>query len=101
MLGTLDMGVYGEAVATEFARKHAASRRPLQRFLDVARDAEWPHFPPVKKTFPATDYARSTGTLIFDIAGNKYRLMARVDFEERILFIQSVMTHDEYSREDL
>jgi len=34
------------------------------------------YFPAVKETFPATDYAPSTGTLIFDIGGNKYRLIA-------------------------
>lgn len=94
------MTVYGEAAIAEFARKHAASRKPLQRFLEVARVAEWPYFPAVKHTFPATDYAPSTGTLIFDISGNKYRLIARVDFEEQVLYIQRVMTHEEYDRED-
>lgn len=38
----------------------------------------------------AVDYAPRSGTLIFDIGGNKYRLMARVDFEEKMLFIQDV-----------
>jgi mRNA interferase HigB len=95
------MKVYGEAAITKFARKHAASRKPLQRFLEVARAAEWPHFPAVKRTFQATDYAPSTGTLVFNIGGNKYRLVARVDFEEQVLFIDSVMTHEEYNREEL
>jgi mRNA-degrading endonuclease HigB of HigAB toxin-antitoxin module len=36
----------------------------------------------VKRTFPATDYASETQTLIFDIGGNKYRLIAHVDFAE-------------------
>lgn len=94
------MTVYGEAALAKFARKYAASRKPLQRFLEVARAAEWPYFPAVKQTFPATDYAPSTGTLIFDISGNKYRLIARVDFEEQVLYIQRVMTHEEYDRED-
>jgi len=93
--------VYGDAAIANFAKKHAASRKPLQRFLEVARAAEWPHFPAVKQTFPATDYAPSTGTLIFEIGGNKYRLVARVDFGERVLFIQIVMTHEEYDREEL
>ena len=49
--------VYGEAAIAKFARKHASSRRPLQRFLEIARAAEWPHFPAVKRTFAVTDYA--------------------------------------------
>jgi mRNA interferase HigB len=93
--------VYGEAAITKFAVKHSASRRPLQRFLEMARSAEWPHFPAVKRTFGATDYAPSTGTLIFDVGGNKYSIIARVDFRAQMLFIESVMTHEEYNREDL
>lgn len=93
--------VFDEAVIASFAKKHPASRKPLQRFLSVVRDAEWPHFPAVKETFSATDYAPATGTLIFDIGGNKFRLIARVDFEEQLLAIQTVLTPREYDREDL
>ena len=48
--------VYGEATVAKFAKKHAASRKPLQRFLAIASAAEWPHFPAVKGSFPGTDY---------------------------------------------
>jgi len=93
--------VFGEAVLAGFAKTHSASRKPLQRFVTIARAAVWPHFPAVKETFPATDYAPATGTLIFNIDGNKYRLVARVDFEEQLLAIKTVLTHREYDREDL
>ena len=95
------MTVWGGRIVAKFAKKHAASRKPLARFLEIVRTAEWPHFPAVKKSFPATDYAPETETLVFDIGGNKYRLIARVDFEERILLVQTVLTHEEYSREIL
>ena len=95
------MRVFGEAVIAGFARKHPASRKPLQWFVTIARAALWPHFPAVKETFPSTDYAPATGTLIFNIGGNKYRLIARVDFEEQLLVMQTVLTHREYDREDL
>jgi len=93
--------VFGEAVVAGFARKHPASRKPLQRFVVVVRNAVWPHFPAVRVTFPTADYAPATGTLIFNIGGNKYRLIARVDFEEQLLMIQAVLSHGEYDREDL
>jgi len=80
------MDVYGEAMVAKFARKYPAARKPLQRFLKIARAAKWRHFPDMKQTFAATDYSPSTGTLIFDVGENKYRLVARVDFGEQILF---------------
>ena len=95
------MRVLGEAAVANFARKHPVARKPLQRFLEIARAADWPHFPAMKQTFSSIDYAPASGTMIFDIGGNKYRLIARVDFEEQVLFIQSVMTHEGYGREKL
>jgi mRNA interferase HigB len=93
--------IYGAAVAAKFATKHPLSRKPLRRFLEIARESDWLHFPSVKKSFAAVDYAPPTGTLIFDIGGNKYRLIARVDFEEQMLLIQDVLTHQQYLREDI
>lgn len=84
-----------------FAGMHAAARKPLQRFLAIARNAVWPHFLAVKQTFPSTDLGRQSGRLIFDIGGNKYRLIASVDFKEQILVIERVLTHEEYNREVL
>jgi mRNA interferase HigB len=93
--------VFGETVIAGFATKHPASRKPLQRFATTARAAVWPHFPALKETFLATDYTPAAGTLVFNIGGNKYRLIARVDFEEQLLAIQTVLTHREYDREEL
>lgn len=100
-MGTSVVRVYGEAVVTRFAKKHASSRKPLQRFLEIVRGADWPHFPAIKQTFPATDLGRKTGKVIFDIGGNKYRLIAIVNFEKESVLIEEVLTHEGYNREDL
>ena len=76
------------------------ARRQSRRFLEIARAAEWSHSPALKQTFATADYAPSTGTLIFDVGGNKYRMVARVDFSEQVLFIQSVLTREEYNRDE-
>jgi mRNA interferase HigB len=93
--------VLGGRILERFAKQHADARKPLSRFLGMARAVTWKHFPEVKQTFPATDYAAATGTLIFDISGNKYRLIALVNFEKQTLLIDRSLTHGEYNREDL
>ena len=55
----------------------------------------------LKDTFAAADYASETGTVIFDLGGNKYRLVAMVNFETQTLFIDKILTHEEYDRKDL
>lgn len=93
------MRVYGEAVIAKFARKHPASRRPLQRFLEIVKQARWLHFADVKRTFGAADYV--SGRLVFDIGGNKYRVIASVEFHEQMLVVDQVLTHEEYGKEKL
>jgi mRNA interferase HigB len=97
----LDVTVYGGRILEWFARQHADARKPLARFVAIARATSWKHFPEVKQTFPAADYAAATRTLIFDIGGNKWRLIALVNFEKQTLLIDRVLTHGEYDREDL
>jgi mRNA interferase HigB len=66
----------------------------------LSRAAEWVQFPDPKESFPGAAYISGTGTIIFNIGGNKYRLVARVDFEDQSIYIESIFTHEEYDRED-
>jgi mRNA interferase HigB len=91
------MTVLGEMLATEFSRKHERSGKPLARFLEMAR-ATCLHMSEVTATLPATDYDPGGQTYIFDIGGNKYRLLANIDFEEQIFNIRAVLTHEQYHR---
>jgi mRNA interferase HigB len=92
------MTVLGEALVAEFAKKHDRSRKPLARFLAVVRAATWRHMPDVKETLPSTDFDSGAHTYIFDIGGNKYRLLAAIDFEEQTFTIESILTHEQYNR---
>jgi mRNA interferase HigB len=52
----------------------------------------------VRKTYPHAD---AVGDFtIFNIGGNKYRLATYIKYRSRRVYIRSVMTHEEYSRED-
>ena len=93
--------VFGQQALRKSTKKYNQARKPIARFLKLAEDAAWPHFPAVKEGFPAADYAPETGTIIFDIAGNKYRLIARIDFEAQAFYIDKALTHAEYNREKL
>ncbi len=55
----------------------------------------------MRETFGAADLGKRTSKLIFDIGGNKYRLIAAVDFEEGFMVIEKVLTHEQYDRETL
>jgi mRNA interferase HigB len=50
----------------------------------------------VKQTFNAADIVAPY--VVFDIGGNKYRLIAEINFSKRVLFIRAIMRHQEYEK---
>jgi len=51
-------------------------------------------FAEVKHSFNTVDFVAPH--VVFDIGGNKYRLIAEMNFMRRVLFIRHILTHNEY-----
>ena len=81
----------------KFAKKHARSRSSLGAWYQAALSARWRSFDDVKKTFGATDIYRNC--VIFDIAGNRYRLIAIIRYDLEQVDIETILTHAEYDRD--
>lgn len=80
----------------EFWQKHLAAEVPLRSWLTITRNAKWKNFVDVKKTFNSADYVDPY--VIFDIGGNKYRIVAKVEYWCQKVFIFAVFTHAEYDK---
>lgn len=63
----------------------------------TASDASWNDFADLKRTFNSSDYV-ANGKVVFDIGGNKYRLVGLVGFRTKRIFVLFVGTHAEYDR---
>ena len=66
----------------------------------VAKRAEWASITDVRRTFPHADAVKTeSGTLtVFNIAGNKYRLITRIRYEHRLINVRTVLTHADYDK---
>jgi len=87
-----------------FWLKHPDAEEPLRAWFKVTTAAGWSNFMTVRNTFGSADTAKvnSGNTVtIFDIGGNKYRLVAEVNFERLEVIIKHVLKHEEYDRKDL
>lgn len=91
------MVVLNYEAAEMFARKHARARSSLALWRDVTLNATWKNFDDVKKTFRSADLYRSC--VIFDIGGNNYRLIAKINYEREVVTIYEVMTHAKYDKD--
>ena len=78
---------------------HGDSQAALERWYDMAEKAEWKNLSDIKVDFPATDYVGNQH-YVFNIKGNKYRLIVVVKFTIGHIFIRFVGTHSEYDKID-
>lgn len=79
---------------------HKDSQAALERWYDIAENAQWHNLSEIKVDFPSTDYVGNQH-YVFNIKGNKYRLVVVVKFTISYIFIRFVGTHDEYDKIDV
>ena len=75
------------------------SRIALERWYDIAQQAEWHNLSEIKVDFPSTDYVGNQH-YVFNIKGNNYRLVVVIKFTIGRIFIRFVGTHAEYDKID-
>lgn len=77
-----------------FWSRHPDAARPLLQWHTVLEHADAKDFSGLKRTFNTVDWAG--GYVIFNVGGNKYRIVADVVFRTQTIFIKYVFTHKEY-----
>lgn len=75
------------------------SKTALERWYEIALEAHWHNLSDIKVDFPSTDYVGNQH-YVFNIRGNRYRLVVVVKFTMGYIFIRFVGTHEEYDKID-
>lgn len=82
----------------DFANRHADAAEPLSAWYRIMKQTDFPSFSHLRQTFGSAD---KVGPLtVFNIAGNRYRLIAAIHYNRRRVYVRSVLTHAEYDRGD-
>jgi mRNA interferase HigB len=90
--------VISKRVLFEKVAKHADAKSAVQVWLDIATEAEWANLEDVRKSFPATDMVGQLA--IFNVRGNKYRLIVRMVFRYQRIYVKEFLTHAQYDKGD-
>jgi mRNA interferase HigB len=90
------MRVVSHKAIREFSEAHPESSNAIDYWYRVTRKASWASFADIKQTFNTADYVPPF--VVFDIGGNKYRLVAEINFGRKVVFIRRIMPHKEYSK---
>lgn len=94
------MNVVAKATLREFWRRHARAQGPLEAWFADVKRASWNGPADIKTDFGNTVDFIADNRVIFDIGGNKYRVIVHVAYRFKRVLIRFVGTHAEYDRID-
>ena len=96
------MRIIAEATVREWARQHAAAGPALEHWLALTRQARWGGWTDLCRTFAravAVLAASGKPVVVFNIAGNRYRLIAAVHYNRQTVNTLRFLTHGQYDQE--
>lgn len=80
-----------------FWERHGNSEVALKVWYKRVEKARWKNLNNIKVDFSSVDFA-GNDRFIFNIKGNTYRLIAKIDFDYQLVFIKFIGTHAEYDK---
>jgi mRNA interferase HigB len=88
--------VISRKALVEFWERYPDSKEPLLRWYKIMANSEYESFDSLRRTFPSADQVKDL--VIFNIGGNKYRLIASIHFNRGKVYIRHVLTHRQYDQ---
>ncbi len=86
----------------EYCSQHPQARPSLEQWLMRTKAAHWASVADLRQTFPSADPVRvasGRAVVVFNIAGNRYRLITAIHYNMRKVFVLRFLTHAEYDKE--
>jgi mRNA interferase HigB len=90
------MHIISKKKLREFWTEHLQAQAPLETWHRVVEHSHWETFNDVRATFGSADLVGRF--VVFNIAGNNYRLIAAIHFNRGKVFVRHVLTHAEYDQ---
>ncbi len=75
----------------------ADSKEPLEAWYSEAKTATWEKFADIKESYGSASIIPGD-RVVFNIGGNKYRLVVKINYAAEIIYIRFIGTHQEYDR---
>ena len=79
-----------------FWEKYPDSKTALARWFKIVERSNYQSFNELRETFPSADKVGKW--IVFNIGGNKYRLITVIHFQRGKIYVRYVLTHQEYEK---
>lgn len=94
------MVIISKGILRDFGLEHSDAIQALNDWYSLVRDVNWAAPGDVHRMFNSADYV-GNDRFVFNIRGNRYRLVAMIFFDIRTVFIRFLGTHAEYDKVDV
>jgi mRNA interferase HigB len=94
---TVAVRVISRKPLREFSQKHADARVPLDSWYRIMRGREYRSPHEIRADFPSASFLGARRT-VFNIGGNRYRLVVDVRYDLGRVYVRDILTHAEYDR---
>jgi len=91
--------IISKKILREFWAKHSDCEQQLKSWFQESSNSEWNSPKEIKKEFPSASFL-ADNRVVFNIKGNSYRLIVKVNFEYKMIWIRFIGTHAEYDKID-
>ena len=92
------MHIISKKALREFWEKYPDSQTALVRWFKLIDKQELKNFAELRTVLPSADQVGDL--IVFNIGGNKYRLIASIHFNRQKVYVRHVLTHAEYDKGD-
>ena len=82
-----------------FAEQHPDAKPGLNSWFYEAEGADWRTAADVKQQYARASILKH-GRVVFDIGGTKYRLIVKINYAYRVVYLRFIGTHEEYDKID-
>lgn len=93
------MVVITKSKVIEFYNEYPASKEALLKWYHLTLLSNWVNYHSIKETFNSVD-SIGNDRYVFNISGNRYRLVALIHFSTRTVYVRFLGTHTQYDKID-
>jgi mRNA interferase HigB len=90
------MHIISKKTLQVFWEQHPVAEKPLRGWFVRVKQSTWNNFAELRQNFPSADLVGRL--VVFNIGGGNYRLIARVEFKLKRVYIRHVLTHARYDK---
>lgn len=91
------MRIIAKKTLRDFWKTHADSEQQLKSWYQETSKAEWKGPAQIKSEYPSASFL-ANNRVVFNIKGNLYRLIVKINYDYQMIWIRFVGTHAEYDK---